>query len=109
MTATETPTKTTLQTPALNKLAAEGLRFAKAYSATPTCTPARASLLTGLSPWYHGMLGYGAVATKYAFEHPRARADAGYLTHSIGKDHFGWNASLGLQGGAKYNHAYAAR
>ena len=55
------------------------------------------------------MLGYGAVATKYAFEHPRALADAGYLTHSIGKDHFGWNASLGLQGGAKYNHAYAAR
>ena len=98
-----------LKTPALNKLASEGLRFAKAYSATPTCTPARASLLTGLSPWYHGMLGYGAVATKYAFEHPRALADAGYLTHSIGKDHFGWNASLGLQGGAKYNHAYAAR
>ena len=29
-----------LKTPALDKLAAEGLRFAKAYSATPTCTPA---------------------------------------------------------------------
>eukprot|EP01052_Picozoa_sp_SAG31_P062194 SAG31_NODE_21200_length_555_cov_1.210526_1_plen_140_part_10 len=38
-------------TPNLDKLAAEGLRFTNSYSSTPTCTPARAAILTGLSPW----------------------------------------------------------
>ena len=36
--------------PNLNRIAAQGVSFTKAYSSTPTCTPARAALLTGLSP-----------------------------------------------------------
>ena len=43
-----------VRTPALDSLALEGARFSRAYSATPTCTPARAAILTGLSPWRHG-------------------------------------------------------
>ena len=78
-------------TPNLDKLAAQGARYRNAFSSTPTCTPARAALLTGLSPWYHGMLGYGAIAKSYRYEMPRALRDAGYYTSSIGKDHFGWN------------------
>ena len=78
-------------TPNLDKLAAEGARYTNAFSSTPTCTPARAALLTGLSPWYHGMLGYGSIAQRYPYEMPRALRDAGYYTSSIGKDHFGWN------------------
>ncbi|XP_064395752.1 arylsulfatase-like [Halichondria panicea] len=81
------------QTPNLDRLAADGVRYTNAYSSTPICTPARAAILTGLSPWYHGMLGYGNVATKYEFEMPRALSDAGYYTCSIGKDHFGWNST----------------
>lgn len=53
-----------IKTPNLDKLASEGVRFANAFSSTPSCTPARAAILTGLSPWYHGMLGYGVVATR---------------------------------------------
>src|SRR4051812_27171949 len=34
----------------LDELAKQGMRFANAYSASPRCTPSRASLLTGKSP-----------------------------------------------------------
>lgn len=40
----------------------EGLWMKYHTSTTPTCTPARAAILTGQSPWQHGMLGYGNVA-----------------------------------------------
>ena len=38
-----------IETPVLDRLAEEGVRFTQAY-ATPTCAPTRASLLTGLHP-----------------------------------------------------------
>lgn len=75
-------------TPNLDRLAREGARFTSAYSSTPSCTPARACLLTGLSPWNHGMLGYSKVAQRYPYEMPRAMADAGYHTCAIGKLHY---------------------
>jgi arylsulfatase A-like enzyme len=37
-------------TPQLDRLAAEGVRFARAYATAPVCTPARASLYTGIHP-----------------------------------------------------------
>ena len=39
-----------LKTPNLDRLAKEGARFAKAYSACPVCVPARTTILTGHSP-----------------------------------------------------------
>jgi len=77
-----------IKTPNLDRIAREGIRFTHAYSSTPSCTPARAAILTGLSPWNHGQLGYGQVAERYAFELPRAMRDAGYYTYAIGKLHF---------------------
>ena len=77
-----------IKTPNLDRIAREGVRFTQAYSSTPTCTPARAALLTGLSPWRHGMLAYGRVARAYGFEKPRAMSDAGYHTFAIGKLHY---------------------
>eukprot|EP00035_Acanthoeca_spectabilis_P011828 m.208673 g.208673 ORF g.208673 m.208673 type:complete len:730 (+) comp15457_c0_seq2:27-2216(+) len=85
-----------LVTPSLDRLAAHGVRFAKHYTSTPTCTPARAAILTGQSPWNHGMLGYGAVAKEYPFEMPRALREQGYFTATIGKDHFGWDSATNL-------------
>lgn len=38
------------QTPSLEALAARGMRFSDAYSASPVCAPTRSSLLTGRSP-----------------------------------------------------------
>jgi arylsulfatase A-like enzyme len=38
------------RTPALDRLAADGLVFSRAYAAAPVCSPSRAALLTGLAP-----------------------------------------------------------
>jgi arylsulfatase A-like enzyme len=44
-----------IKTPHLDSIARDGVVFSNAYSSTPSCTPARSALLTGLSPWHHGM------------------------------------------------------
>ena len=85
-----------IQTSNLDRIAAEGVRFTRAYTSTPSCTPARSAILTGLSPWHHGMLGYGRVAKGYPLELPRAVRDAGYYTFGIGKMH--WFPQKSLHG-----------
>lgn len=77
-----------VQTPNLDRIAREGVTFRCAYSSTPSCTPARAGLLTGLAPWRHGMLGYHRVAERYPREMPKLLREAGYYTTGIGKMHY---------------------
>ncbi len=77
-----------IRTPNIDRIAKEGVQFTSAYSSTPTCTPARTALLTGLSPWHHGMLAMVGMAERYPLEKPRALRDAGYYTMAIGKNHF---------------------
>lgn len=78
-----------VRTPNLDRLAVEGIRFDSAYSTTPTCTPARSALLTGLGPWSHGMLGYSRMASNpYPVEKARAMSEAGYYATVIGKSHY---------------------
>ena len=47
-----------VKTPWLDNLAATGIRYAHAYSATPTCIPARAAIHTGMCQEHHGRVGY---------------------------------------------------
>jgi arylsulfatase A-like enzyme len=75
-------------TPNLDRLAREGVLFRRGYSSTPSCTPAREALLTGMSPWGHGNLGFGRIPEKLAVEKPRLFTEAGYRTHAVGKNHF---------------------
>jgi arylsulfatase len=77
-----------IRTPHLDSIAADGVLFPNAYTSTPSCTPARTGILTGLSPWHHGMLGYGRVAGRYPFELSWALRDAGYYLFGIGKMHW---------------------
>ncbi|MDA1138199.1 MAG: sulfatase-like hydrolase/transferase, partial [Planctomycetota bacterium] len=44
------------KTPNFDRVAAIGTRFSNAYTPSPTCSPARASLMTGLLPHNHGVL-----------------------------------------------------
>ncbi len=85
-----------IRTPNLDRLAREGALFDGAYSCTPTCTPARAALLTGLGPWRNGLLGYGEVGEHYAVELPRCFSQAGYETLGVGKMH--WHPQRALHG-----------
>lgn len=80
-----------IETTNLDALAAQGVRFDKAYSSTPVCTPARAVLLTSLKPWNNGQLAYGDLGPEYKQEMPKVLADLGYHTAMVGKNHFGWN------------------
>ena len=48
-----------ISTPNIDSLAAEGIRYERAYSASPVCVPARASLLTGLNAIRTGVLDNG--------------------------------------------------
>lgn len=87
---------TAIKTPHLDSIAADGALFSSAYTSAPSCTPARSGILTGLSPWHHGMLGYGRVAGRYPFELPQALREAGYYLFGIGKMH--WYPQRKLRG-----------
>lgn len=80
-----------IHTPNLDTIAREGARFRQAYTCTPSCIPARAALLTGLSAWDNGLLGMDGwpIAHHYPLELPRALRDAGYYTAGIGKMEYG--------------------
>ena len=82
--------------PNLDRLAKEGTLFVNGYSASPSSPPARAGLLTGMSPWHHGMLGYGRVAEKYTYEMPQMLRNLGYYTFGVGKMH--WFPQKALHG-----------
>lgn len=47
-----------LYTPNLDRIAASGMRFDNFFCASPVCSPARASLLTGKIPSGHGVLDW---------------------------------------------------
>ncbi|SEE08643.1 arylsulfatase [Ruania alba] len=75
-------------TPYLDAWMQTGTRFARAYSATPTCIPARASLMTGLGQERHGRVGYeDGVPWDYQDTLPATFAGAGYQTQAVGKMH----------------------
>lgn len=85
-----------IKTPNMDAIAREGVFFDNGYSSTPSSTPARAAILTGMSPWHHGMLGYGKVAREYKYELPQMLRNGGYYTFGIGKMH--WFPQKSLHG-----------
>ncbi len=93
------------ETPNIDRLAAEGMRFTDAYAACPVCSPTRASILTGkypatlhLTDWIAGHVSPNAKLkvpdwTKYLAHEEVTLAEAlkagGYVSASIGKWHLG--------------------
>ena len=49
-----------VKSPNIDKLAAKGVRFDKAYSQAPLCTPSRSSFMTGLYPDQTGIIAHGS-------------------------------------------------
>ncbi len=90
-----------VETPYLDQLALGGVRFGRAYSATPSCVPARASLMTGLGQANTGRIGYrDGVPWDYPVTIASEFTRHGYQTESIGKLHaYPERSQLGFQHG----------
>ncbi|MCH6256122.1 sulfatase [Puniceicoccaceae bacterium K14] len=81
-----------VRTPNLDALAADGTRFTNAFCASPTCSPSRSAILTGLQSHHNGM--YGLQHDTHNFQSfdsvqslPKLLAKADYRTARIGKYH----------------------
>lgn len=94
---------TKIQTPRMDRLAREGIRFTDAHSSAAVCTPSRYSVLTGRYCWRSRLKEW----VLWGFEPPLIEADRltvaamlrahGYATAAIGKWHLGlrWTTADG--------------
>jgi len=76
-----------LRTPHLDRLAAEGLRFERAYCGSPSCTPSRSALYTGLMPARNGAHPNHAPVREGTKSLPHYLAPLGYRVVLFGKSH----------------------
>ena len=90
------------KTPNLDRLAARGVRFDRAYCAFPLCGPSRNSLLTGLYPNSSGILANRQLFRQTIPAHvslPQAFRQQGYFAARIGKlYHYDVPNSIGTDG-----------
>lgn len=77
-----------LRTPNIDRIARDGVQFARHYVNNPLCQPARATLFTGLTPRGHGVRTNGIPLDSAIPTMTGALLDAGYRTHASGKLHF---------------------
>ena len=78
-----------LKTPNIDRLAAEGARFANMFVTTSLCSPSRASILSGLYAHRHGVLNNFTEYPDSLPSYPKRLREAGYETAYFGKWHMG--------------------
>jgi len=78
-----------IETPTIDRLAASGTRFTRAYAETPVCIPARRSLMTGTSPRVHGDRTFQTAAPMLPDLPTLAQTfrNNGYQAFAVGKLH----------------------
>ncbi len=87
-----------LETPHLDALAAQGVRFTNCFSQSPVCAAQRACFLTGRYPHLHGQLSNGFTMAPGEVWWPEILSAAGYLTAGIGKMHLEpWDDPRGFE------------
>jgi len=92
-------------TPHLDRLAAEGMRFTDAHSPSSICTPSRYALMTGRYGWRPWTAGGGLDSNEPLLIEedqvttPMVLKRAGYQTHMVGK----WHLGFGREGEANFD------
>ena len=102
------------ETPIIDRLAAQGMRFTAGYAACPVCSPTRASIMTGKYPPRTGITDFiggnraglllpraltSTTSRSRKSPLPRPCAQAGYATFFAGKWHLGdWGLRPHAQG-----------
>ncbi len=82
--------------PNIQKLAASGVNFTRAYAPSPVCSPSRTAFFSGVSPWrsghYHNALQVNESEPLHkALSLAGAFKQAGYTTIGYGKITHGWD------------------
>ena len=83
-----------IQTPGMDRIANEGIRFTQGFCTAATSTPSRYSVMTGRYPWTNPdakILPGNAklIIDTEAITLPKVMKQAGYITGSVGKWHIG--------------------
>ena len=86
-----------IRTPNLDAMAAAGLRFDRFYSAHPSCSPTRASVMTGRHPNRSGVFWPGMPLRQQEITLAQAVKTVGYRTGHFGK----WHLSGGKSGAGR--------
>jgi arylsulfatase A-like enzyme len=100
------------QTPALDRLAREGIRFTQYYAGSTVCAPSRTALMTGLHTGHAWIRGNGALPagdTPLRLEDvtmAEVLHEAGYRTAVVGKWGLGQPGSTGMPGRQGFDYAF---
>lgn len=95
------------QTPALDRLAKEGIRFTQYYSGSTVCAPSRSALMTGLHTGHAWIRGNGDFPLREEDRIiPMTLRDAGYRTAVIGKWGLGRPGTSGQPDRKGFDHSF---
>jgi arylsulfatase A-like enzyme len=91
-----------VQTPNVDKMASEGVRFTNSHCGAATSTPSRYALLTGQYAWRKEGTGIAAgdaamIIKPQQYTLPRMMQAMGYKTAAVGKWHLGLGSETGKQ------------
>ncbi|MBL6685060.1 MAG: sulfatase-like hydrolase/transferase [Flavobacteriaceae bacterium] len=83
----------TLETPNIDKIANNGVRFTNGYASSATCSPSRYALMTGVYPWRNKkakiLTGANLIIDTLEMTIPKMLKTKGYETGIVGKWHLG--------------------
>jgi arylsulfatase A-like enzyme len=88
-----------VQTPHLDRLAAEGVLFENCFATTPVCCVSRASIFSGQYARRHGVADLGKLADAGPWEqtYPGLLKQADYVIGYIGKYNIGFPENVTIQ------------